>query len=199
MKLLTKVALGIVTSVTLGVVGMNQSVEASTVDHRVDSVGNYYDEKLVTVQSAIDPWYVLDWDQSDLNNVCIFHNDGNWNQKWGMMYNEEDDSYTIMCGPHLFDNYLTASTLTETKNLDSFGYNKVGSYGGSFYNSSHWKLHKVGNHVNGGVYQFRNAQSGKLLDLSTGNVGNGESLVTRQYTKDGIKSQEFVIHVEGEI
>ncbi|WP_165003170.1 MULTISPECIES: RICIN domain-containing protein [unclassified Enterococcus] len=191
MKVLKKGIVGLLLSLFVGTI-----IGAGTASASEKTVGGIYDRKIVTIQSVIDPWYVVDWSQTNLDEAVLFHNNGVWNQKWWMWYNPENDTYDIATGfippsPNKVGSWLQATDKTDA-NGNPF-------VGGDMYNpheSLFWKLIPVGSHPNGTVVMLKNLHTNTVMDIADSQIYNGSRLIT--YPQHGGRNQQFIIHVEGD-
>ncbi|MBO0432208.1 RICIN domain-containing protein [Enterococcus sp. DIV0660C] len=141
-----------------------------------------YNDLLVSIQSKIDPWKVVDW-YEEQNTAISFNNDGNSNQKWYLKYNEAKNAYSI----HSYKQ--TAYSLIENSN------GTVGVKPNVSNNDSAlWQLIWEGNHTNGQTYFLKNLKSGKVMDIEESKLDGG-NIIT--FNKINTENQKFILHIEG--
>ncbi|WP_270660577.1 RICIN domain-containing protein [Enterococcus thailandicus] len=142
----------------------------------------HYGGLLVSIQSKIDPWKVIDWELTG-NKAISYHNYGNSNQKWYLEYDEVIDAYSIY-SYRSKDSYLVENSNGQVVVTDSFNKRE----------NSYWKLISEGNHVNGNTYYLKNFQSGKVMDIEASKLDGG-NIIT--FNKTGTENQKFILHIEG--
>lgn len=141
-----------------------------------------YTDLLVSIQSKMDPWKVVDWDITH-NKAISFNNNGNSNQKWYLKYNEAKNAYSI----HSYKQ--TDYNLIENSN------GTVGVQANVSNNDSAlWKLIWEGNHTNGQTYFLKNLKSGKVMDIEASKLDGG-NIIT--FNKTNTENQKFILHIEG--
>ncbi|MBO0461254.1 MULTISPECIES: RICIN domain-containing protein [unclassified Enterococcus] len=197
MKTVTKFIVGAFVATTLGVIGGSQTVSAD-LDPNIpgSNVGNFFSNKVVRIESGMDLGKALDWDQANLDQVIMYNNNGLWNQKWNMFYDDISDTYSFLTDPHQFNGFIKAASLCVSERVfDGQGNPKIATTG----LRANWKLYRVGDAVGAGVYVLKNVESGKVLDLPNGNPYDAQGLVAREGQGTGTASQRFIIRVTGNL
>ncbi|MBO0481064.1 hypothetical protein [Candidatus Enterococcus courvalinii] len=193
MKKGIKSGLAIFTIMVFGIVSGNQAVSASTND-----AGAKYDDKLVTIQSVLDPWWVVDYD-TETSTISTDLNQGIDSQKWLMSYNEQEDAYFISShyvpdaldeGERLkYPKFLIASSVKDEQG------NEVINTEVEYPNErSFWRLVEDNEHKNGEVYYLENVFNGKMMDAPKLHLGKKHQLIT--FPKNGGDNQKWLIQVE---
>ncbi|WP_430616872.1 hypothetical protein IGJ66_000896 [Enterococcus sp. DIV0176] len=141
-----------------------------------------YNDLLVSIQSKIDPWKVVDWDLTH-NKAISYHNNGNNNQKWYLKYNEAKNAYSI----HSYKQ--TTYSLIENSNGAVVVQANV-----SNNDSALWQLILESTHTNGKTYFLKNLKSGHVMDIQKSNLDGG-NIIT--FNKTGTENQKFILHIEG--
>ncbi|MDA3974541.1 ricin-type beta-trefoil lectin domain protein [Enterococcus thailandicus] len=142
-----------------------------------------YNDTLVSIQSKMDPWKVIDWDQTH-NAAVIWDNNGDSNQKWYLTYHQEKNAYSI-------HNYNQTSYCLIENSDQTVGVKPNVSNN----DSALWQLVREGNHDNGLTYYLKNVQSGRVLDIDSSILKNGNNILT--YSNYGTENQKFILHIEG--
>lgn len=193
MKKGVKAGLATFTIVVFGIVSGNQTVAASAND-----AGAKYDDKLVTIQSVLDPWWVVDYDieTSEISTDLSQKIDS---QKWLMSYNEQEDAYSISSHyvPAVFDEdepwrypkYLIASSVKDAQG------NEVINTEIEYPNErSFWRLVEDDVHKDKEVYYLESLYNGKVMDAPKLHLGKNHQLIT--FPKNGGDNQKWHIQVE---
>lgn len=141
-----------------------------------------YNDLLVSIQSKMDPWKVVDWDLTH-NKAISYHNNGNNNQKWYLKYNEAKNAYSI----HSYKQ--TAYSLIENSNGAVVVQANVSSN-----DSALWQLIWESTHTNGKTYFLKNLKSGKVMDIEASKLDGG-NIIT--FNKINTENQKFILHIEG--
>ncbi len=141
-----------------------------------------YNDILVSIQSKMDNWKVVDWDET--HNVAVsWNNDGNSNQKWYLKYHAAKNAYSI----HSYKQ--TAYSLLE--NSDK----KVGVKPNVSNNDSAlWQLIWESSQTNGEAFFLKNVKSGHVMHIQKSNLDGG-NIIT--FNKTGTENQKFILHIEG--
>ncbi len=191
-----KFGLGLFLVMVFGIVSGNPTVAASAND-----AGAKYDDKIVTIQSLLDPWWVVDYD-TETFEVSTHLNQGIDSQKWLMSYNEQEDAYTIRCrqdriiivGDEQFKNplYLTVSSAEDEKGNEVIGVEPEYPNERRF-----WRLVEDDVHMDGEVYYLENLYNGDVMDAPGLNLGKEHQLIT--FPKNGEDNQKWIIQVEGTV
>ncbi len=199
MKVFTKLMVGAFVVTTLGVVGGNQTVSAGIEENIPGSnVANYFNNKVVKIQSEMNRGMVLDWDQSNLDQVIIYNSANSWNQKWNMFYNFATETYTLSTNPHQFNGFIKSASLSVSeKSFDSKGNPRIATTG----LNSNWRLYKVGvdELLGDGLFVLQNTETGKVLGIENGAPSQGQKLVATEGEGRGTSSQRFRIHIVGNV
>ncbi|MBO0482036.1 RICIN domain-containing protein [Candidatus Enterococcus courvalinii] len=141
-----------------------------------------YNDILVSIQSKIDPWKVVDWYQ-ERNTAISFNNDGNSNQKWYLHYNEAKNAYSI----HSYKS-LAYSLIENANGTVGVKPNVSDS------DSALWQLIWEGFHENGSAYYLKNLKSGKVMDVEANQLDGGNIITFNQRETE---NQKFILHIEG--
>jgi hypothetical protein len=191
MKKFTKVVLGMFLAVTFGAVLGNNTADAS-----VESVGDRYDIKKVSIQSVMDPNRVVDWNQTNTNEIIMYDNHGTWNQEWRMFYIPRNDTYMLMSreGLHGFE---PIGSLRASLRMDPLGNRYLGTENsGLGFAGEEWRLIPAGTHPNGDVYMLENRFFGTVMDIANNHVYNNNSLILHR--AHGGDNQRFILQVLGD-
>lgn len=193
MKKEIKFGLGIFLIMVFGIVTGNQTVAASAND-----AGAKYDDKIVTIQSLLDPWWVVDYD-TETFEISTYLNQEMDSQKWFMVYNEQEDAYTIRCRQDRIISdgddqlkhalYLTASSVKDGEGNEVIGVDP------EYPNERRlWRLVEDDVHTSDEVYYLENLYNGNVMDAPDLNLGKGHQLIT--FPKNEGDNQKWIIQVE---
>jgi hypothetical protein len=185
MKKFTKVILGMVLAVMFGTILGNSPADASE-----RSVGNRYDGRRVSIRSMVDTNRVVDWSQTNFNEIITYPNQNSWNQGWRMSYQQANDSYIFMVGGNHENG--RAAFMAARNNRDGWGNRFVGTEITTL-SAMQWQLHHLGRHPEGDVYILQNMSDGTVLTTYEGQIHRNLPLITA--SRHGRNNQRFIFHV----
>jgi hypothetical protein len=193
MKKITKVVLGMFLAVTFGAV-----LGSNTADASVESVGDRYHIKKVSIQSVMDPNRVVDWSRTNDNEIIMYDNHGTWNQEWRMTYIPRNDTYRLMTREGLAGiTKEPVAFLRASLRMDPLGNQYLGTENsGLGFDADEWRLIPAGTHPNGDVYMLENRFFGTVMDIANHHVYNNTSLILHR--ANGGDNQRFILHVLGD-